>query len=140
MTAVPEIVQPLWPLIGSKRTEHLGARLCDAAGWTATADHLHPYLLHLVESDPAVLLRALEAMQRHSARDVLPRVQVPVLLLAAGKDALTPRRCSEEMFERIPTAEINWFPDAGHTLPIEQPDAIVDAIEEWSHRRLPSPV
>jgi pimeloyl-ACP methyl ester carboxylesterase len=134
MTAAPEIVQPLWPWIGSKRAGYLGARLCGAAGPKATAELLHPYLLHLVESDPAVLLRALEAMQRHSAHDVLPRVQVPVLLLAAGKDALTPRRCAEEMFERIPSAEITWFPDAGHTLPIEEPDAVVDAIEEWSRR------
>ena len=87
-----------------------------------------------------MLVRALESMSRHSARDVLARVQVPVLLLAAGKDALTPRRCSEEMFERIPTAEINWFSDAGHSLPIEQPEAVVEAIEEWSRRRLASPV
>jgi pimeloyl-ACP methyl ester carboxylesterase len=43
------------------------------------------------------------------------------------------------MFERIPTAEIHWFPDAGHTLPIEEPEAVVDAIEEWRRRRVASP-
>ncbi|MBV9950788.1 MAG: alpha/beta hydrolase [Acidimicrobiia bacterium] len=140
MTLAPEIVQPIWPWLGSKRAGYLGARLFGAAGPKTTADGLHPYLLHLVESDPAVLVRALESMRRHSARDLLPRVQVPVLLLAAGKDAFTPRACSEELFERIPTAEITWFPEAGHTLPIEEPAAIVDAIEEWSQRRVASPV
>ena len=140
MTAVPEVVRPIWPWLGGKRAGYLSARLWGAAGPKATADQLHPYLLHLVESDPAVLLRALESMRRHSARDLLPRIDVPVLLLAGGKDALTPRRCSEELFERIRTAEINWFPDAGHTLPIEEPAAIVDAIEEWTRRRVASPV
>jgi pimeloyl-ACP methyl ester carboxylesterase len=63
-----------------------------------------------------------------------------VLLLAAGKDPLTPRSCAEEMYDRIPTAEITWFPDAGHTLPIEAPDEVVDAIEKWSHARVASRV
>jgi pimeloyl-ACP methyl ester carboxylesterase len=139
VTAVPELVQPMWPWIGSKRAGYLGARLAGTVGPKTTADSLHPYLLHLVESDPTVLVRAMDAMRRHSARDLLPHIDVPVLLLAAGKDAFTPRRCSEEMFERIPTAEINWFPDAAHTLPIEEPEAIVDAIEEWSGRRIASP-
>jgi pimeloyl-ACP methyl ester carboxylesterase len=139
MNAAPEILQPIWPLLGTKHAGYLGARLCGAAGPKTSADRFHPYLLHLAESDPAVLLRALESMRRHSARDLLPRIDVPVLLLAAGKDNLTPRRCTEQLFQRIPTAEIRWFPDAAHTLPIEEPVAIVDAIEEWSGRRVASP-
>ena len=84
----------------------------------------------------AVMIRLIDAMRRHSAADHLRRVEAPTLILAAGHDTFTPPRCSQHMFERIPTAEIQWFDDAGHTLPIEEPDAIVAHIDEWYSRRV----
>src|SRR5207244_751277 len=99
-----------------KTLGHFGARTMRAIGPNTTADALHPYLLHMAASDPAVMVKAVDAMRRHSAADLLRRIEVPVLILAAGADNFTPPRCSREMFERIPTAEIRWFDDAGHTL------------------------
>lgn len=112
------------------------AKQARATGPKAKAADMAPYLRHIAAADTAVMIRTLDAMRRHSAADHLRQVKVPTLILAAERDTFTPPRCSTHMFERIPTAEIHWFPDAGHTLPIEEPDAIVAHIVEWHDRRV----
>lgn len=136
MQLLPEIVRPIWSTIGNARVGLLGARLARAAGPKTTAEGLHPYLLHLREADPAVLVATVDAMRRHSAADVLAGIKVPSLIVGAGHDMFTPVQCSEHMHQEIPGSEIVLFPDAAHTLPIEEPDAIVDAIEDFLDRRL----
>lgn len=135
MRYAPEVVRSVWPVIGNKQVGHLIARLSYAAGPKATADRLHPLLVHVAASDPAVLIATLDAMRRHSATDLLPRITVPTLVMGAGRDTFTPARCSTEMHERIPGSELVMFPRAGHTLPIEEPAAIARAIEDFLHRR-----
>jgi pimeloyl-ACP methyl ester carboxylesterase len=112
------------------------ARQARAAGPKAATDDMAPYLRHIASADTAVMIRTLDAMRRHSAADHLRHVRAPALVLAAGRDTFTPPRCSARMFERIPTAEIHWFPEAHHTLPIEEPEEIVAAIDEWYGRRV----
>ena len=118
------------------RFGHAMARLVRAAGPKATAAGLAPYLAHLATRNPQVLFKAIEGMRRHSAGDLLPDIDVPTLILAAGQDVFTPPRCQKAMAEAVPDSEIVWFDDAGHTLPIEEPDAIVDAIDDFIRRRV----
>ncbi len=139
MATIPEAIQPIWKTIGNKQSGYYGAKLAGGIGPKATADGLHPYLLHLAASDPAVMVRLMDAMRRHSAADLLRRITAPTLILAGGHDRFTPPPCSQHMFEQIPTAEITWFDDAGHTLPIEEPEAIVDAVDEWIARQVDRP-
>lgn len=116
------------------------AKVARATGPKAQATDMAPYLLHIASTDMAVMVRLIDAMRRHSAADHLRQVVAPTLILAAGRDTFTPPRCSQHMFERIPTAEIQWFEDAGHTLPIEEPEAIVEHVDEWYGRRVaPTP-
>ena len=112
------------------------ARQARAAGPKARTEDMAPYLLHIALADTAVMIRTLDAMRRHSAADHLRHVRAPALVLAASRDTFTPPACSTRMFERIPTAEIQWFPEAHHTLPIEEPDGIVAAVDEWYGRRV----
>jgi pimeloyl-ACP methyl ester carboxylesterase len=136
MATLPEAIIPIWRTIGNKQSGYYGAKLAGGLGPNATADALHPYLLHLAAADPAVMVRLMDSMRRHSAADLLRRIEAPTLILAAGHDRFTPPSCSQHMFEQIPTAEIQWFDQAGHTLPIEEPDALVAAIDEWATRRV----
>lgn len=136
VTAAPEVARLALQPARLTAIGVVGARLLRGSGPKARAADLAPYLLHIASSDPAVMVRTVDAMRRHSAADHLRHVAAPTLILAAGRDAFTPPRCSMLMFERIPTAEIHWFPDAGHTLPIEEPEAIVAHVEEWYERRL----
>lgn len=112
------------------------ARQARATGPATDPDDLAPYLRHIADSDVAVMIRVIDSMRRHSAADHLRHITAPTLICAAGRDTFTPPRCSKHMFERIPTAEIQWYPEAGHTLPIEEPTAIVDHVDEWYLRRL----
>lgn len=132
----PEIVTPIQASIGPAAVGHYGARLARAAGPGATAEGLHPYLLHLKTANMAVMVRMAGALRNHSAAEVLPTIAVPTLAVAAGADVFTPARCMETIHHRVPESELLTFPTAGHTLPIEEPEALVRAIEDFVNRRL----
>jgi pimeloyl-ACP methyl ester carboxylesterase len=135
----PEVLSPLWATIGPASVGHAGARLARAAGPKATKEDLHPYLLHLRSVDPAVVVLMAGAMRAHSATDLLERIDVPTLVVAAGADVFTPARCSEAIHHRVAGSELVSFADAGHTLPIEEPDALAAVIDDFVARRLPAP-
>ena len=78
-------------------------------------------------------------MRGHSAADLLPEIKCPTLVVAAGHDVFTPARCAETMHHRIPDSELITFSAGGHTLPIEEPEAIVEALDHFIERRLPEP-
>lgn len=133
---LPEIVKPVQATIGPAAVGHFGARLARAAGPASTPKGLHPYLLHLKNVDMAVMVKVAGAMRNHSAADLLPQIGVPTLVMSAGADVFTPARCSEVIHHRVPDSELVTFPDAGHTLPIEEPAAITAAIDDFVARRL----
>jgi len=135
----PEIAKPVQATIGPAGFGHWAARLARAAGPASTAEDLHPYLLHLKHADVAVMMLTATAMRDHSAADLLPHIDTPTLIVAAGSDVFTPARCSEQMHHRIPASELVTFPDAGHTLPIEHPDEIAAALDEFLARRVDPP-
>lgn len=132
----PEVLSPVWMTIGPAGVGHFGARLAKAAGPKTTAEDLHPYLLHLKTTDPAVMVLTAGAMRAHSATDLLESIAAPVLVIAAGADVFTPARCSEDLHHRIPGSELVTFPDAGHTIPIEEPEGIGRAIDDFVARRV----
>ncbi len=136
MRWLPEVAQPVQATMGPASIGHFAARLVRAAGPNATPQALAPYLLHMRGVDLAVMTLMASAMREHSAADLLPRIAAPTLVVAAGADVFTPARCSEDMHHRIPGSELITFPLASHTLPIEEPDAIADAIDDFVARRI----
>ncbi|MCB0972313.1 MAG: alpha/beta hydrolase, partial [Acidimicrobiales bacterium] len=97
---------------------------------------LHPYLLHLRTTDPSVMVLMAGAMRAHSAVDLLDAIDVPTLVVAAGADVFTPARCSEAIHHAVADSELVTFADAGHTVPIEEPAALVAAIDDFVGRRV----
>lgn len=139
MRWVPEIVKPVQATIGPPSVGLFGARMAKAAGPKTQADDLLPYLLHIKYADLSVLMLMAAAMRAHSAADLLGDITAPTLIVAAGADVFTPARCSETMHHRIADSELLTFRDGGHTLPIEEPDAIAEAVTDFVDRRLPEP-
>jgi pimeloyl-ACP methyl ester carboxylesterase len=133
---VPELLTPLWMTIGPASVGHFGARLAKAAGPKATKEQLHPYLLHLRSVDPAVVVLMAAAMRAHDATDLLPGITAPTLVAAAGADVFTPARCSEAIHHAVVGSELISFADAGHTLPVEEPEALAAAIGDLVVRRI----
>jgi pimeloyl-ACP methyl ester carboxylesterase len=66
-------------------------------------------------------------MSRSSAemdtRELLPRIEVPTLVLWGDDDRRSPMYIAEQLCTAIPSAELAIIPKAGHVSNMEQPDA-----------------
>jgi pimeloyl-ACP methyl ester carboxylesterase len=131
-----EVLRPFIRRTASPELGHRVVRLIKVAGPKVSADALAPHMAQIGEVNFSVLFKMMSEMRRHSCADILPEVKVPVLVLAARRDLFTPPSVQEKMAELIPGNEIVWFEEAGHMLPIEEPEAIVAAMHDFFTRRL----
>lgn len=89
------------------------------------------YLAHLARVEPELFLRMLAAADRHSAADLLERIQIPVLVVGGGRDGFTPIVLAREMARRIPGARLLEVPDGTHATPLERPALVAAAVLEF---------
>ena len=118
-------------------------------GATAIADQMLPKLLvpeeqrrgpkvtnivrGIIESQsPLTIEHALRAMRdREDYTEMLPSVAVPTLILVGEHDPLTPPAMSRAMHERIPRSQLVVIPDAAHLTPLENPDDMARAVQDF---------
>ncbi|MGB5811703.1 MAG: alpha/beta hydrolase [Polyangiales bacterium] len=98
------------------------------------------YWDHAALMDPHVFLPMLQMAGLHDARQFLAEVKTPTLVIAAEHDTFTPMALAEELAATIPEAELEIVSDASHAAPVEQPDRIIDRIEEFVSTRLETAV
>lgn len=75
-----------------------------------------------------------ETLQRVVAEDLkssLKKIKIPTLILWGEKDQETPLRDGELMKRLIPSSELRVFPSAGHLLPFQQTQLLVEAITKF---------
>jgi 3-oxoadipate enol-lactonase len=87
-----------------------------------------PYLRGLADVDPTLFLEMLAHAGEHSARDLLPHIKVPALIVAGTRDGFTPPELSTAMAEEIPGAELLEVHDGSHTAPLERPHFVNAAV------------
>lgn len=92
-------------------------------------DDLAPYFHHMARMDPVVFLRTLQSLSEHTARDHLPNIDIPVLVVGGEQDHFTPAHLSREMADRIPGAKLLMVKGGSHTAPLESPEAVAHAVE-----------
>jgi len=84
----------------------------------------------------AGFLRQGEAVAAHDALDRLSDMRCPTLVSVAEDDILVPPRFAREIAARIPGAELQLIPGAGHGYFLERPDVFnalsLDFIARWS--------
>lgn len=97
-----------------------------------------PYLEGMARIDVRLFVAMLASAGQHSAEDLLPSIQVPVLVIAGGRDGFTPPERSRAMAEAIPGAELLEIPNASHTAPIERPHLVVQTIRDFLVRKVDS--
>ncbi len=68
---------------------------------------------------------------RPPAREVLPQVQCPTLVLCGRQDAWSPPAQHEEIAASILGSKLVVVEDCGHMAPIEQPEPVTQALREW---------
>jgi 2-succinyl-6-hydroxy-2,4-cyclohexadiene-1-carboxylate synthase len=78
-------------------------------------------------------LRALGPAAQPPLFDALPRVNVPVLLVAGALDERFVA-AAHELARSLPRAEVCVIPDAGHAAHVEQPEAFQRAVHEFLRR------
>lgn len=93
------------------------------------------YLQMMLDAGGEQLIRQNRAlMQRPDAREQLPGLRCPVLVMCGDTDRLTPPDCSREIAALAPTAELVWVADCGHMLTMEKPAEVNAALEAWLGR------
>jgi 3-oxoadipate enol-lactonase len=87
----------------------------------------------MIERQPVhgmvVTLRALR--DRPDSTPLLGQIRIPVLVVAGDDDQIAPAQGMEEMARAIPGAEFTVIAGAGHLPPLEQPQAMNDALNAF---------
>lgn len=86
------------------------------------------------DTDWEVYFRLMLALNEHSADPYLPQLDVPALVTAGTKDAMTPLHTAETLTSRLPDAELLVVPDGTHYTQIEFPDILNRGIIDFLRR------
>jgi pimeloyl-ACP methyl ester carboxylesterase len=80
----------------------------------------------------------LGELGKHDARDLLPLIDIPLLILTGDRDLFTPVFTARSMNKRVPGSRLVVIPGGTHYTPIEYPEVIrsevlrfLEAIPGW---------
>lgn len=86
---------------------------------------------------PAAYKAALGALVRFEQRAALPTITVPTLCMAGEHDTTATPAVVQRMADKIPQAQYQCLPGAGHLLTFEQPDSFGRALLSFLQRHFP---
>jgi pimeloyl-ACP methyl ester carboxylesterase len=109
------------------------AAMIDQAGFSekTPAPVKQPFLEDSLKADPTVAHGDFTACNRFDVTQRLGSVRVPVLIVSAEDDRLTPPKYSLFLEKNIPNAVRCHVRDAGHFVPIEKPQEVNAAISTF---------
>ncbi len=137
--AGPRVNQLTRIVLGSPLAWEFARRLALVDPYYTLREDLTPYLQHLSSMDMRLFLRCVLEVDIHDAWPALPNIQVPVLVIAAERDAFTPISCSREIADTLPDADLFILADGSHAALIEQPETFNHRIERFLSEKFPSP-
>jgi pimeloyl-ACP methyl ester carboxylesterase len=89
---------------------------------------------------PEAFIAGTETIEKTDLSPLLPRITMPVLLLAGAEDNMTAFDTAPSGFglrrisEALPDAELHVIPESGHYLVIEQPEIVADKVRAFLTR------
>ena len=90
------------------------------------------YLEFVMRAGAAQLIRQNRAViARPDAREHLPRLRCPVLVMHGDDDRLVPFEHASEIASLVSGAQLSMVPRCGHMLTMEQPAFVNAALERW---------
>jgi pimeloyl-ACP methyl ester carboxylesterase len=97
-------------------------------GRRAVRGHAHVVRDALAATPGDVRVRCLLAMAEMDLRPGLDGLDIPATILVGTRDLLTPVRSARSLQRAWPQSALRILPGAGHMLPLERPDDIVEAV------------
>lgn len=136
-TSFPAPIQALMRLSAkSSLTLPMASMTGMVNGTMIKKNDLLPYLDHLSKVDVRFFMKMTRRMGAHTTEDLLPHIDVPVLIIGGEKDIYTPVRCSEKMYHMIPDSEMIMLPGGSHAAIVEQPELINLRLEKFIRDRV----
>ena len=132
----PDIVRAVWSRLPSGLAFAVASKAGEIDTERVHAEDMLPYLSHMTHVDFPMFLRMLRAAGRHSAGDMLARIDVPALVVAGERDTFTPAFLAQAMAGAMPKGELLMVPRGTHVAPIEQPELVGTRITEFLKQRV----
>lgn len=73
-------------------------------------------------------------MRRRDQQSVMRKCKVPALVLCGAENAALPVKRHEFLATLIPYAKLEVIEGAGHLAPLEQPEAVINALRAWQRQ------
>jgi len=107
-----------------------------AFGDPNTSPTITDFLEQMIRATPIeVVSEFFSSLLIHDKSVCLPTLaNVPTVVIAGGKDRLTPWQRSEEIVAAVPGAELVLDPGAGHVIMLERPDLVTDQLRRLIDR------
>ncbi|MDO9349501.1 MAG: alpha/beta hydrolase, partial [Anaerolineales bacterium] len=83
-------------------------------------------------------LFSIASLHRTDLRPMLPKIQVPVLGMFGNRDNIVHPMQWQPLKEGIPQARIERFPQAGHFIMLDEPDAFMHKLKEFLDEKVAS--
>jgi pimeloyl-ACP methyl ester carboxylesterase len=136
VSRVPSLVSALWHRVIPTELSYYLAQRIEIDGKLIRREDFFPYLEGVARMDPRMFICALAAAGQHNARELLPDIKVPALILAGRRDSFTPMALSEEMQHKISGSELYVIEQGTHTAPIERPAESAEIVSDFLRRRI----
>jgi pimeloyl-ACP methyl ester carboxylesterase len=132
-----------------KTNRDKAAELARQSGPSAIAESMLPKMMSpkTYQTKPKLVDQVLRMMQtisiagivgdlmgmktRLDSTPMLPQINIPVLILHGADDQLIPLQEAQAMHAALPNANLHIIPDAGHLIPLEQPDITNQAFRNY---------
>ncbi|MHB8876261.1 MAG: alpha/beta fold hydrolase [Myxococcaceae bacterium] len=131
-------LQPVLPLVAPairlllrSKAVYPAARAVGLIQQHAPREDIDEFLRGIASMDPTVAWRMARCLMNARASDVLPRIKVPVLIVAAGRDEMMPKVQVDAMRAALPGARYVEVPEAGHAGLVEEGPAFAGPVRGW---------
>jgi pimeloyl-ACP methyl ester carboxylesterase len=128
---IPGVVANVWRSVIPTELAYQIATRFEINGELIRREDFFPYLEHMAQVDVRLFLEMLASAGRHSARELLPNIDVPTLIVSGDRDGFTPASLSQEMHALIRDSELFVVEGGSHTAPIERPAEVTGRIAEF---------
>ena len=131
----PQLARAIWGNLPPAMATRIALRTGEVDP-NLRAEDLQPYMEHVADLDLLMFLRMLHEVGEQTAEDLLPTLDVPVLVVAGELDSFTPPHLAERMAAQLKNSELALFRGATHVVPIERRDELRERIAAFIQGRV----